>query len=49
MNTIRKCMTIKTEERNLQSGSYKKIEEGKQEEHVNFVRKDRRTRGMAGT
>jgi hypothetical protein len=30
--------------RNLPSGSYKKLEEGKQEEHVNFVRKKRRTR-----
>jgi hypothetical protein len=39
MNTIRKCMTIKTEERNLPSGSYKKPE-------VNFVRKDGRTRGI---
>jgi hypothetical protein len=37
MNTIRKCMTIKTEERNLPSGSYKKPEEGKEEEHLKVL------------
>ncbi len=41
-------MTIKTEERNLPSGSYKKTEEGKEEEHLNFLRKDGRTRSSLG-